>query len=308
MTATTKRTARRFAVVVAVLAGLGLMVWSVRPKSATGPAWSTEYDVTASPPETLTPGTVVERTAPAGWSHLVIKSLPRVRPGEESKIPLPVRSRTVRMASWMFTVFTADVQPERRDGKTLYKLRAVGLGLGTASGGRDIVITPETASDHGIELDWITREILTRGYKTLRLAVVVVHGPAFGLVDTPVWYRCGAHHRLIRFRYALVVDAASGRLDVLAWLLDPEGDCADGAAVVLAPDTIDEAELLTDPTEFNAIGIPSDAAFAVDGLPPHRARLLLPPDLRPLAEQVKYTPTEAGALEMGLRRLLEPRK
>lgn len=308
MATTTKRTARRFAVVVAVLAGLGLIAWSVWPRSTPAPGWGADYDVTARPPEMIAPGTEVGRAAPVGWSHLVIKSLPRVRPGEESSIPLLVRSQTVRMASWMFTVFAADVRPDQRAGQTIYTLRAVGLGLGTASGGRDIVITPETANDHGIELDWITREILTKGYKTQRLAVVVVHGSTFGLVDTPVWYRCGTHHRLIRFRYALIVDAPSGRLDVLVWLLDPEGDCADGAAVVLAPDTIDEAELLPDPKEFNTIGIPSDAAFAVNRLPPHRARLLLPPDLRPLAEQVKYTPTEAGALEAGLRRLLESRK
>ena len=58
-----------------------------------------------------------------------------------------------------------------------------------------------------MELTWITREILTRGYKTQRQAVVVIHGPTFGLVDTPVWYRCEGKNRLIRFRYALIVDA-----------------------------------------------------------------------------------------------------
>jgi hypothetical protein len=305
MTATTKRTARRFAVIVAALAGLGLIVWSVWPKSATEPAWSAQYAVTASSPEAIAPGTVVERTAPVGWSHLVIKSLPRVRPGEEAKIPFLVREQTVRMASWMFTAFTADVQPEQHDGKTLYRLRAVGLGLGTTSGGRDIVITPETASEQGVKLNWITREILTKGYETQQRAVIAVHGPTFGLVDTPVWYCGSTKHQLIRFRYALVVDAPSGHLDVVVWRLDPEGDCADGAAVVLAPNTIDEAELIPDAKEFNAVGIPTDAALAVDRLPPHRARILLPPDLRSLAAQAKYTPGEARALEAGLRRLLD---
>jgi len=304
MTAATRRIVRRLSLGTVVLAGLAVLAWAVWPQTSRSPSWTAEYDVAARLPETLAPGTVVGRTAPAGWSHLVIKSLPRVRPGEESKIPLLVRSQTVRMAAWMFTVFTADVRPERHDGKTRHRLRAVGLGLGSDSGGRDIVITPETAGAHGVELNWITREILRKGYETQQRAVVAVQGPTFTLVDTPVWYRCNANHRLIRFRYALLVDAPSGRLDVMVWLLDPGGDCADESAVVLAPDTIDEAELIPDPKEFNALGIPSDGALAVDRLPPHRARLLLPPDLRSLATQVKYTPSEAGTLETGLRRLL----
>ena len=175
--------ARRFAVGAIALAGLICLAWSIWPRTASGPGWAGEYDVASQPPEAIASGTVVGRTAPAGWSHLVIKSLPRVRPGEESKIPLLVRSHTVRMASWMFTAFTANVRPEKREGKTVYTLRAVGLGLGTAAGGRDIVITPETAGEQGVELDWVTREILTTGYRTQRLAVMVVHGPTFGLID-----------------------------------------------------------------------------------------------------------------------------
>ena len=297
---------RRAAVVAAVLVCLGLITWVVWPKSTPAPPWTEEYDVSARPPETIASGTVVGRSAPAGWSHLVIKSLPRVRPGEESKIPILLRSQTVRMASWMFTVFAADVRPEPRDGKSVYKLRAVGLGLGTASHGRDIVITPETAGEHGVELDWITREILTKGYKTQANARVVVQGPSFALVDAPVWYCCGANHRLMRFRYALLVDAPIGRLEVLVWLLDSESECNDESVVILAPDTIDEAELIPDSKEFNGLGIATDGAFAVDRLPPHQAETRFPPDLRPLTGQVKYTPAEAGTLEAGLRRLLHP--
>jgi hypothetical protein len=259
-------------------------------------------------PETIAPGTVVGQVAPEGWTHLIIKSLPRVRPGEESKIPLLTRGQSVRMAAWMFTVFAADVRLEHKGGKTHYQLLRVGMGLGTNRGGRDIVITPETAAEHGVELNLITREILTRGYNTLRLAVVVIHGPTFALVDAPVWYHCDGKNRLIRFRYALVVDAPTGRLDTAVWLLDSEGQCADETVAIMAPDTIDPAELVPDPNEFNAIGIPSDGAFAVDGLPPARARVLLPPDLQSLAAQGKYTAAEAGRLEKQIRQLLKDRQ
>jgi hypothetical protein len=212
------------------------------------------------------------------------------------------------MASWMFTAFVADIRADSRGDKPLHRIRAIALGLGTASGGRDIIITPETAAEHGVELDWITREILTKGYATQRLAMVVAQGPTMAIVDTPVWYRSEGKHQLLRFRYALLADSSTGLLETLVWLLDAAGGCGDGTAAILAPDTMDEAELIPDPREFNALGIPSDGAFAVDRLPPSRARTLLPTDLRALAVQGKYTVAEAGSLEQHLRQMLaQPR-
>jgi hypothetical protein len=297
----------RLTVVMVALGCLGLIAWAVWPKSPTPPSWAMEYDVAARPPESIARGTAIGSTAPDGWSHLIIKSLPRVRPSEIESIPrnpLVERSRTVRMVSWMFAAFVADVRAERHGDTTRHRIRAIGLGLGTSIGGRDVIITPETAAQHGIELDWITRDILTKGYETQRLARVVVHGPTMAVVDTPVWYRSEGSHWLLRFRYALLVDSFAGTLDTLVWLLDADGTCGDGTAAILATNTIDEAELVPDPREFNALGIPSEAAFAVDRLPPSRARLMLPSDLRPLAAQGKYSPAEAGLLEQQLRQLL----
>jgi hypothetical protein len=277
-------------------------LWPAPP--APPPEWAAAYDVTARPPEPIRPGTVVGAAPPDGWSHLVIKALPRVRPGEEKNVPPLARSQTVRMTRWLFTAFTADVRPETRGGETRHHLRAVGMGMGAAAGGRDVVVTPETAAEHGVPLDWITRTILVKGHEVQRLAVVVVHGPTFALVDTPVWYRCGDRNRLIRFRYALLVDAPTGRLDVLCWALDPDGGCTDpGAAVVLNPNQVDEAELIPDRKGFDAIGVASEAAFGVDRLPPHRARVSLPPALRGPATRTTFTPDEARALEAALRPL-----
>ena len=267
-----------------------------------------DYDVSARPPEGIPPGTVIGTTEPSGWSHLVIKSLPRVRESEISNIPrnlLVDRSRSAVMASWMFTAFLADIPAENHEGVTHYRIRSIALGLGTASGGRDVIITPETARKYGVQLNEFTRDILTQGYRTQGRSRVVIQGPAMAVVDTPVSFRSDGRNRLARFRYALLVDGISGRLDPMVWLLDADGQCGETAAI-LAPNTIDEAELIPDAREFNVLGIPSEAAFAVDRLPPSRARALLPPDLRSLAAQGKFTPAEAGSLEKRLRQLLAP--
>src|SRR5438067_2468332 len=95
----TRTVVRWLVVAVAGLGVLGLVAWAVWPSPSPPPAWTADYDVTARPPEAIPPGTVVDRSAPPGWSHLVIKSLPRVRPSERGK----VLALTARMATWMFT-------------------------------------------------------------------------------------------------------------------------------------------------------------------------------------------------------------
>lgn len=271
------------------------------------PDWSGEYDVTSHPPERIAPGTVVGTSPPAGWSHLIIKSLPRVRPDyRDAVIPLAAEK-----ASWMFTAFTADVTREDVTGKPAYKFRAIGLGLGSRNkSGEDVVVTPETAERFGVPMGFINKEILTRGYATQDKAVEILHGHSFALLDTPVWYRIGEHSKLCRYRYGLLVDTATGRLDSLTWRLNPDGSLGDDAlAVWLNPNTIDVAELVPDADEM-VNGIPkfnSDALFAVAGLPKGRETFPLPPEVRALAVQTRFTPPEAHALETELRKLIAGR-
>jgi hypothetical protein len=291
-----------------LVAGGAAVRW-LRPTGAVPPpAWAEDYDLTAQPTETIAPGTVVERGPPVGWSHLVIKSLPRVKPSEVSRLPARIvpRDVLVRRVTWMFTAFVADVVVERQGAHARYRLRAVGLGLGANLNGRDTVLTSAWAKQTGTKLDWIQELTIETAYGVQQQARVVVHGPSFALVDTPVTFRCGSNNRSVRFRYALLVDAITGRLDVLCWRSGAEGGaCADLArAVLLNPDTIDEAELLADLSGFDWKGVPGELAFGVDDLPPHRLEVVLPPEVSALAGRTRFTPDEARALENGLRRLL----
>jgi hypothetical protein len=297
--------------VSALLGGAAALKW-LRPK-VEPPAWANDYDVTAAEPELIAPGSVIERGPPAGWSHLVIKSEPRVKPGEAARVPLPPfwgREKVLRQASWMFTAFTADVVEERQGPHARHRLRAVGLGLGAKVNGRDTVLVPGDVDRYFGDLDFlekkIRRETLETGYKVQRQARIAVHSPLFALVDTPVAFRCGEKNRMVRFRYALLVDTPTGRLDVLCWRLGGEdGRCADPArAVLLPPSDIDPAELIPDPAEFKALNIPSELAFGVDDLPPHRLEVTIPAELRDLAGRTRFTPDEARALGDGLRKLL----
>ena len=253
--------------VFAVLAAAGMALRWVRVSVAPA-AWADDYDVAATAPETIAPGTVVENGPPRGWSHLVIKSLPRVKSSEIPRVPTPLglgfgRDQVVRQVSWMFTVFTADVVPEQHGSHTRYRLRAIGLGLGATVNGRDTVLTSATAEQFGLTLKFYEKMTLDTGYEIQQQSRVVVHGSSFALVDTPVTFRCGDKNRMVRFRYAMLVDAHTGRLDVFCWQIGAEGgECANlSRAVLLAPNTIDKAELLVDLSGFDKNSIPNELAF-----------------------------------------------
>ncbi len=301
----------RFAIRLAIL-GVSILLGAACAlmwlREETPPAWLGEYDVTASEPQQIAPGTVIGRGAPDGWSHLIIKSLPRVKPSEAARVPVPPflsRERVLRQASWMFTVFAANVVQERQGRQSWYRLRAVGLGLGASVNGQDIVLNADGAQPAGVSLNFIESETLRAGYRVQRQSRLAVHASSFALVDTPVAFRCGTKNRMVRFRYALLVDMATGELDVFCWRLGgTDGECADlSRAVLLPPSDIDDAELIPDATEFTA-GVPNELGFGVDELPPHRLEVTIPAGLRGLAAQKRFTPDEARTLQNGLRKLL----
>lgn len=279
---------------------LAVVVWAVWPIPAPTPILAADYDVTATKPEIIAPGTVVGNTAPEGWSHLVLKSLPRVRPSEKDK----VNDLAARMSGWMLTVLTVDVA-KSADNPPRYRFRTVGLGLGTSIKGKDTVITPDTGKKFGADMGFVTRTILEKGYDTQAQATLVVKGPSMGILDTPVWFKWGTKNTLIRYRYVFLVDEATGRLDSLVWPIGPGGQLAQNPdAFHVAANTVDEVELVPDPKEFNLLGIPTDAGFAVDRMPKQSAKYPIPKDLLKLAAASKFTSAEASKLEQGLRGLL----
>jgi hypothetical protein len=299
---------------VAVLGIAALAVWASLPEAVTIPDWSAEYapeagseavqpaaadyDLTPRPPTEIAPGTVVGKTPPPGWSHFVIKSLPRVRADQRADL----KEMTVEKAGWMFTAFLADVAKEK-DGT--FALKKIGLGLGAKGKDADMVLTSETGRKLGADMGLFGGLILDKGYEVQRKAVVPLMSPGFGLIDTPVWFRCGDENKLVRYRYALLADRRTGSLDVLMWSLGAEGaKCGQLADLVrIAPNTIDPAELLVDKRKVNRLGMPSDDAFAVDRLPTGTRRPF-PDDLRTLAATTRFTPALAGELEARLRVLL----
>lgn len=299
---------RGVTIVLLALPLLGAAVWAAWPAPPNPPDWSdeyrpapptaaTDYDLTPKPAPEIEPGTVVGTTAPRGWSHLVIKSLPRIRADQRAGL----HDITIEKAAWMFTAFLADVT---RESDGTHTLKRLGLGLGAKGEHGDTVVTSDTARKSKVSTGPFGGMILDKGYAVQRRAVLPLWSPGFGLLDTPVWFRCDDTNRLVRYRYALLLDRTTGKLDVLMWSLGADGPgCGRLTEVVkIAPNTIDAAELVVDRRKAGLL-FPDDDAFAVDRLPPG-VRRPLTDALRELAGTTSFTTESARELETRLRDVL----
>jgi hypothetical protein len=273
------------------------------PPTAPGTPAVTAYDVTIRPVELVAPGGVADREPPPGWSHLIIKSYPRVGAGDVSKVP----EMTVPLAALFHPLMAADVQPEQRPGQTRYRFHKVGVGLATTINGHDVVVSPDTQRQLGANLGLFAGMVLKGMYEGQQHGRVIVSSEAFALVDTTGTMLLGDKHRPVITRHALLVDTQTGRLETLMWRIDLAGKNdyagAAGPIVWLPPGKIQEAVLHVDAGEFH-FGIASENALATMRLPEGQKEFPLPPTLQQIAGQPRLTPAEALQLEMALRGML----
>jgi hypothetical protein len=245
----------------------------------------------------LAPGTKVDETLPPGWSHLVIKSVPRLASGDLDSLP--------GMATSTATLFRAtvlvDVRPVGEGANRHFVLRRVGVGLCVPSRGHDTVVLSQTVASQGIELGMVGRTVLDRAEQELRRGRLVARTPTFALFSTPAVMQVGNGHREILLRYALLVDSASGALQTLVWAidLDPARRVAAKTMVLMNPSLVYDCGL--DVSAQRLLGaVPINWSFAMRGLPTGQPRPMSP-QLQAWSVRDVRTPLEADELEGTLR-------
>ncbi|WP_166820159.1 hypothetical protein [Thalassoroseus pseudoceratinae] len=252
----------------------------------------------------LKPGTVVGNTAPDGWSHLVLKSMPRIHPEHRSK----VNKQTYRMSSLVFTAVAANVRPTTNsDGQNQYEIGNIGIGMGTSIRGQDTVITPETKNRFGVKFGFLEGILLSTCYEKLMMARLRAHTPTMAVIDTHAVMVRGQGHRPAIMRHILLVDAPTGRLETLSFGIDiDERNQYLGVNTHmewLRGNAIDDCLLYVDRREFT-VGIPSDNAFAVKSPPKGRMTVQFTKSLADLAGQSALNAESLQTLERGLRQAL----
>ncbi len=246
------------------------------------------------------PGTIVGKTAPKGWSHLILKSYPRIATEDRNL----VSPSTYQLASLVFTSIMARVETIPGSNPPRFALGDIGLGLGTKVRGQEMVLSPETQARLGANLGLQERIVLSECYKRQAMARSIVRTDTMAVFDTHAVIDHNGRHRLSRMRYAVLLDPRSGQIATLSWGVDldqqqqPRVACTD--LEWLPPNKVDDCVLYVDPNQFT-LGIPNDIAFAVNRPPKGQAQIPLTQDLATLAGRPSYTAQTAHSLEINLR-------
>lgn len=268
-----------------------------------GDAGRPKYDVNPRRVDLIPAGTVIEKGPPKGWSHLVLKSHPRAAAGDYERIA-PV---AVQNAGLLFTGIVANVHPDRPGGQARHRLAGLAVGMGTRIGEKDTIITPETQRKLGANLGFIGRTVLSRAYEKLQDLQLVARSDTMAVLDAPnVMVREGKHKRVL-LRYAVLVDAATGQLDTLLWVIDRDDKGAlkaAGPAQWLPPGKTEDLVLHVDAREFS-FGVPSEIAFAIDKMIKGDKEVELADALVGPAGKARLTAEQAAELEAGLRAAMQ---
>lgn len=247
----------------------------------------------------LSPGLRVPgpRPIPQGWTHLVIKSLPRLSTGELDTLPSVAQSTA--------TLFRATVLADVRktgNGGTTYELQRLGVGLCTPIRGVDTVVTSATANQLNAGLGFIGRKVLDEAEHELMRGRVKARTPTFVLYSAPSVRKTPTGHQEVLLRYALLVDPRTGSLQTIFWSqpVETAKRIAPEQLALLPPGLIFDAALdVAAARVLNAV--PVNWSFALTALP---SGVGVPPSttVRDLTLRDTLAPHESTALEGELRR------
>lgn len=265
----------------------------------------TRYDVSPRPIELIPPGTVIGKEKPAPYTHLIIKTYPRLGAGDMSS----VNDMTKELAAFLHTSVVAKVGQYDASGERRYRLEQVATGFGANVPGRgDTVLSPDTERSLGANLNFLQRVVLSKCYEEQQKCRYVVRSDTMAIVDTPAIMLRENQHRRVIIRYAILVSERSGRLDTLVWMidLDSQGRYGETAGEIswLPPNMILDGVLHVDAKEFT-LGLPSDLAFASVKPPRTERSVPLPEAFAPLSALPQFTAEQAKGVEVQLWTILQ---
>jgi len=237
----------------------------------------------------LAPGLAVGDGPPPGWSHLVVKAVPRLASGDLDTLPGSARAT----ATTFRTVIAADVRRSGPGGS--FVLARVGLAIAVPgpTPGVDLAVG---AGGAGADLGAVDRLVLVRALAELDRGRLVARTPTFGLLRTPVVRLEGGRHRAAWLCYAIAVAADTGELRAFVWW---DGRDPGASITALAPSTVFDCALDVQAGRILGSSLAVSWSFAMAAAPPGRARSV-PPDLADLVSACSRGGAAPAELERAL--------
>jgi hypothetical protein len=215
----------------------------------------------------LTAATRIGDTPPEGWTHLVMKSIPRLATGDVQDLP-QVAHKTATM---FHSVVLADVQPLGLDKQFI--LSKVGLAMCVpARDGKDddIVVASDRLEALGMKLSTVEQMVLDAAEAELAEARIIAFTSSFALLRSPATMLVAGKHQKVDLYYAFCVDPTTGRLRVGVWSMWPSTvnkQPPPPFVIDLAPKT--RFDCAIDVQAKRVLGlIPFSYSFAMRKLPP----------------------------------------
>lgn len=235
--------------------------------------------------------------------RLVLLANPRVAAGDVTSA-----SKKVREYASMFCMALIAKVDTNSEGR--FQLTDLSVGNCVAINDGWTAITANSYKEHDIALDFFARQVLARSEQNLRQARVVAKGDSFRIFDAEAIVRKGTDHVPMIIRHIVWVNSQSGKLATMVWLLEQDGGdwkMVEDKFHALPPKYLEDRVFSVKADEIT-LGIPSQKAFAINGLPRGKEIPANPP-LKKLAAAKSYSEESQQALVAALNKSIrEARK
>jgi hypothetical protein len=221
----------------------------------------------------LKPGMRIDKKPPEGWSHLVMKSIPRLASGDRASLP----SGSSKTATLFRSVMLANVKPVDINEKD-FELTQVGVGIcipDPQDEDQDIVVSADSLDALGLRhLTTVQRMVLDAAELEMGEGRIIARTPTFALFRSPVTMvdpGSAGKHIKANIHYAFCVNRTTGKLDVAVWTLKPETAPRQPPSIMVKLPTSAVFTCDLDVRARRILGtIPYSWSFAMQALPPGR--------------------------------------
>jgi hypothetical protein len=248
--------------------------------------------------EYLPPGLRIEKDkTPVGWTHVVLKSVPRITSGDTGTLP----ASALKTATLFRSVILASVKPVDVEEKE-FELARIGVGtcIPRPDEDYDVVVSADRLDALGLNLSTVERLVLDEVEAEMKEGRIVMRTPTFAILRAPVTVVVGGNkHVKLYLCYAFCVERTTGRLHVGIWTMRSEPEFQQGPATIylLARNTNFDCEM--DVKAKRILGtVPYSWSFAMRYLPPGRPVRVSPALREMIARCIRHpSRSDPGGLE-----------
>lgn len=256
----------------------------------------------------ITAGTHVGDADAKRWNRVVLLARPRIASGDVSSLSSSIKNS---VTTFVLTILaTVESYEDARSGEGRYRLREVGVGYSTEVEGTLRAVSLASASNMGLSLGFIQRQMLSENEKQLGKVRLIMHTSTLAIFDAPaILLRDGRHQDFV-VRHFVWINSKTGDNAAMVWLLKRsaggELGVVDEPIRHLPAGFKEDRTIHIDGDEFT-LGIPSERAFALEQLPPGKP-LGWGDDGRMIAALDSYSMDQVGELSMALNAALNRAK